>query len=260
MKLEDVKVGMKVKIPTTKMEEDVVMSTVVRRAKNDKQDFLYVARIDDNIIVLNNLFNDDSGDYFYASDLVPYSKACTEKPPIGAKVKIIDDLGQQDYINGVACVSSMLKYAGRNATVTKHNGKGVYLDIDGHGWSWAYDMLEPADLNIVKYKCIKEFPGTKVNDELEFVAALGHDYYLPEYFTPIYENPIPKIEFQGYELKVDGNRVNWGCKSFSKEEIKSVIDFVKVFNKMDLKIGLKHTQDNFDEINVDELEQLYKVL
>jgi hypothetical protein len=261
MKIEDIKVGMKVKIPTTKQGSHNFCSAVMRRAAEERQDFLFVIRIKGNTIVLSNIDDETKGgDHFLASDITPYSKVFTEKPARGTKVRIVSDLEQRQYMNGIACVPDMLGYMGKIATVTGHNSKGVYLDIDSHSWSWAADMLESLELDIIKYKCIKEFPGSKVGDEVEFVEALGHDYYLPEFFTPIYENPIPEIEFQGYPLQFNDDGVKWGCKSFSKEEIKSVIDFVKVFNKKDLKIGLKYTQDNFDEINVGELEQLYKAL
>jgi hypothetical protein len=259
MKIEDIRIGMKVKIPTTKWGKEISHSVVVNRAKKAGQDFLFVNGKDGEIVILNETDQTErNGDYFVANDLTPYSNVLSSKPKIGTQVKISNSLEQKHYANGIVCTPSMLKYQGSIATVVSYNTHGVNLDIDGGHWSWDYDMLESPE--IVKYKCIKAFPGVKVGDEVDFDAKQGQDYYSDEYFTPVFENPIPKIEFQGYELNVEGNRVNWGCKSFSKEEIKSVIDFVKVFNEMDLQIGLKHNQDNFDAIEIIKLEQLYKTL
>jgi hypothetical protein len=71
MKKTDIKVGMKVKIPKTKQGMTDFYSSVVNLAKGLNQDFLYVTRVDENRIVLNEMIA-DGGDYFYASELEEY--------------------------------------------------------------------------------------------------------------------------------------------------------------------------------------------
>lgn len=70
MKLEDVKIGMKVVPHSKSINSSLEISLHWRNAK--KQGYLYVTRIDEDIIILNANKEGSTGDYFCASDFEPY--------------------------------------------------------------------------------------------------------------------------------------------------------------------------------------------
>ena len=74
------KVGDKVKIPLTKSapgwDTDVSRSSVVKKAKELNQPYLFVREVGSEIFVLSEL-SDGKGDYFHINDLVPYSTVNT---------------------------------------------------------------------------------------------------------------------------------------------------------------------------------------
>jgi len=74
MKIEDIKIGMKVKIPKTKsVEGNILYSVVVNAAKAKNQDFLFITGKVKQRLLLNSS-NDVGGDYFLAKDLEPYEE------------------------------------------------------------------------------------------------------------------------------------------------------------------------------------------
>lgn len=82
MKLEDIKVGMKV-VPVRKsIYKSLEDSIRVKRMREIKQEFLYVIRVygDGEISCNENI--DNSGDLFLPSDLVPYVEKKTAKTVI----------------------------------------------------------------------------------------------------------------------------------------------------------------------------------
>lgn len=271
MKVSEIQIGMKVNIPTVKLngKDRIETSVIIKRNTNP---FLYVTGFENSVygkrgVILHYTPDDRNGDFFYASDLTPYDEigVLSARPAVGSQVMIRPDLQEKEYINGIYAVRSMMEYRGKIATVKYHSGGyrgGVHLDIDNGAWNWSFDMLTNVT-EIEHYECIKAFPGAKVGDIL-LPTSHPVEYFIPEYFKPVYKvtNPIPKIEFEGYTIGIseDYKTVNWGCKEFTKDELKQVIDFVSFFNERDLGIGLKYVRNKFTEINIDQLKHLYKIL
>lgn len=255
MKVSEVKIGMKVNIPTTKLGESIFYSAVVAATK---QPFLYVVgftNIDGKRVVAlgDDKFDRGRGDYFFASELTQYED--TERK-VGSTVRIRTDLvTENQYDDGIHFTHSMKVYKGRVATITfvRDNGLGYELDIDGQCWNWSPSMVE--DVEIESYECIKAFPGTKVGDVI-LSRNYPQEYFTSDYFKPVVPNILPKYDLQGYEMEIVGNCVKWGCKTFTKKQIGQVIDFVNEFNSMDLGIGIKYLKE-YEEIDINQLQVIY---
>lgn len=68
---------------------------------------------------------------------------------VGDIVKIREDLDKFykfGDINKFDIVDDMLKYSGKEATVTGVNNR-LHLDIDNGKWSWQYDLVNPVEGN-----------------------------------------------------------------------------------------------------------------
>ena len=256
MRVSEVKIGMKVNIPTTKFGESIFRSTVVEATKHP---FLYVigfTNIDGKrAVILSNVEFDRErgGDFFFASELTQYEGTGRK---VGSTVRIRADLvAGNKYDDGIHFTHSMKVYRGRVATITfvRDSGLGYALDIDGSDWNWSPSMVE--DVEIESYECIKAFPGTKVGDVI-LSSIHPQEYFTSDYFKPVVPNVLPKYNLQGYTMEIAGNCVKWGCKTFTKKQIGQVIKFVSEFNSMDLHIGLKYTGE-YEEIDVDQLQAIY---
>jgi hypothetical protein len=260
MKVSEVKIGMKVNIPTTKLGMISYRSAVIEATKHP---FLYVvgfANIDGNrVVILSNVEFDRErgGDPFFASELTQFGDTGRK---VGSIVQIRTNLSAgQSYDTGVHFARSMVPYMGRVTTITlvRDNGLGYELDIDGGFWNWSPSMVEDV-VEIESYECIKAFPGTKVGDVI-LSSTHPQEYFTSDYFKPVVPNILPKYDLQEYEMEIVGNSVKWGCKTFTKKQIKQVINFVSEFNSMDLHIGIKYNKE-YEEINVDKLQAIYDSL
>jgi hypothetical protein len=242
-------IGTKIKIPVTKHGESNYHSVVVNRAKNKLQDFLYITEYieEDNLITLNDVLELNLGDYFNINELVQHWD-------VGSMVKIKTNLIPGNIYGLNSFVDSMDGYMGKKAQIIGIGECGYRLNIDDGEWWWTSEMFE-SEIRILKYKCIKSFPGVNVGD---VVDSTNHslEYFDPEYFSFMTEETPVNIQNYTSNFNSDGT-VSWGCKKFNKEQIKQVIDFVEQFNRMDLDIGIRHTNNEFDKINAHDLRNIY---
>lgn len=73
MKIEDLKLGIKVKIPKTKLGQEEYNSAVVKMVKKISQDHLFYTGMDESSYCLSETYNGEvSGDYFYLDEIEPY--------------------------------------------------------------------------------------------------------------------------------------------------------------------------------------------
>ena len=139
MRFEDVKLGMRV-VPHSKSVGVTPLrcSPLWKKCLNDCQGFLYVVDIEnDGIIVCNFQIDSDSGDYFLASDLIPYEERYTCNIP-DVTVELVP--GKEYWVSD---------YSVREAVCDPIRGKYIctikgrhYMEMDEHnvcGWKYAVD-------------------------------------------------------------------------------------------------------------------------
>jgi len=166
---------------------------------------------------------------------------------------------------GVAFISDMESYRGKTGTVTSVNNKGVRLDIDGGNYNWAPEFFmsdKPNQGDLVMVECIKSYPGCPYDLNTPFNTQ----------YDPLFDNPdffrvtklAQKIEIEGYESSITpGSGVNWGCRSFTKEEMKTIVDAFNIIDGKELGIQVGRIGANIDSdkmINIRALNALYQAI
>jgi len=130
-------------------------------------------------------------------------------------------------------------------------------------------LLEIESRDLDSYTCIKTFPncpfnvGDKINKDQ--ICQFPDGYFSdPDFFTPNYTESIGvmDMEIEGYKMNVnkDAGNVNWGCRSFTKDEISIIDQAFGIFQRKDLNIGIGRDGEGFTKVNFYVISKLNKYL
>jgi hypothetical protein len=128
------------------------------------------------------------------------------------------------------------------------------------GDSFHFESHSYSEFNLdeakAEVKCIKSFPGTNVGD----VVTIPFKMFDPEFFGSN-ETRID-IEFEGYELEIHrgSEQVNWGCRSFTFDEINQINNVFQIFQSKDLHLGISRYMSNFNNIDFNKIDKLSKAI
>lgn len=197
-----IKVGDKVKIPLTKSSGSLIEdSKVIQRAKSKGQNFLYVSKINEDYVILNDHESQGMGDYFSLSkdniELYEEPKQSVTNFKIGDKVKLplTKSAGALDYDE-----SAVIRNAKKNKQdylfVNKIDKDIIYL-TDGDTQQKT-DMFSISKDNIQLYEDAKDFSKMSIDDlKIEKELILEALKYLDE------EDPEYKdLQLQLEEIKL----------------------------------------------------------
>ena len=132
----------------------------------------------------------------------------------------------------------------------------IVLDHDPGTNNGDYFSVNDFTLYTASYVCIKAFPGVKVGDKFE-ASSKPVEFFDPEYFDFEYEFVIPEVKICGYDVTFEGSNINWGCRSFTIEEIKTVQAAVEVIEGKELQFRLGYDSKS-DQVNANDLENIIK--
>lgn len=93
MKLEDIKIGMKV-VPHSKYGDAYGLCWIWQAAKDQKQNYLYVVKINEESVSLSFKISDKTGNYYLPSDFEPY-----QEPTMTITQEQFDNLKEGDVVN-----------------------------------------------------------------------------------------------------------------------------------------------------------------
>jgi len=92
------------------------------------------------------------------------------------------------------------------------------------------------------YICIKSYPGVE-KGQIFKAPFQDENMFGPEFFRPQY--PFPKLTIEGYDVNFDSESetINWGCREFSLDEFKHIVETFKIMNDKDLYLGVGRKSD-----------------
>lgn len=171
-----------------------------------------------------------------------------------------DTVNGSESSKGVRFAPNMGFYKGQYAIIVSMNEKGVKLDIDSGRWNWAPEFISlvlSSEGEDVLVTCIKSYPGCPFEVGVETKQKYQEIFSDNEFFDvkPIIL-PLPIMEIEGYENQINGDNINWGCRSFSKSEFNTIVDAFKILQGKDLDVRVGRGLDG--AINYNTLFQIHR--
>ena len=164
MKLEDIKIGMKV-VPHSKYGDAYGLCWIWQAAKDQKQNYLYVVKIHEESVSLSFKVSDTTGNYYFPSDIEPY-----QEPTMTITQEQFDNLNDGDVVNN--------KYNGDLFFQGKIGKISFWVNSDGYS-----NTLSLADLQNLEYSLVtkpenyKGFPLGQYDDKTVLVRVWNDQRY-----------------------------------------------------------------------------------
>ena len=158
MKLEDIKIGMKV-VPHSKYGDAYGLCWIWQAAKERNQKYLYVISIHEDSVSLSAKNTDTVGNYYFPSDFEPY-----QEPTMTITQEQFDNLKEGDVVNN--------KYNGDLFFQGKIGKVSFWVNSDG-----CSNTLSLADLQNLEYSLVTKpenyqgFPLGDYSDKTVVVAV-----------------------------------------------------------------------------------------